>query len=422
MKLFTKYSRISIVATIAVFLVASSAFFFTLRYVLINQIDEDLRIEEDEISSFAKIHNSLPENISEKDQVINYTLVNTAFTGRAYTSIFVTDPQEKNKEHFRELQFGLVALGKNYRVSVAKSLEKTDDVVESVILITSTAILALLVVSFIINRVALRRLWQPFYNTLSGVKEFQVSRHQALHFSPSDIDEFDFMNQTLEKITQRARVDYLSLKTFSENASHELQTPLAVIRSKLDLLIQDEHLTEPQSQALQSAYNAIQKLNTLNQSLLLLARIENKQFEKTGVISLKQKMEEKLAEFQELWQSRGITTNVCTSNVEVKMNPDLADILLNNLLSNATRHNYEGGNISIELDEDALKVSNSSHQPALDPEKVFDRFYKPTGNNEHNGLGLSIIRQIVNASNFSTEYGYEDGRHSFLVKFGGFKV
>jgi hypothetical protein len=279
MKLFTKYSRISIIATIGVFLLASGAFFFSLRYVLISQIDEDLKIEESEIRTFVKMHDQLPESIPVQDQMISFTPRTNSSTKRYFKSLFIADPNEGNSEHFRQLQFSVFAGGRWYTAAVSKSLEETDAIVESVILITSVTILCLLIMSFIINRVALKRLWQPFYQTLTSVRDFKVSRDQPLTLSSSQIDEFNFMNQTLERITGQAQVDYRSLKTFSENASHELQTPLAVIRSKLDLLIQDENLTEQQSIALQSTYNAIQKLTTLNQTLLLLAKIENRQFE-----------------------------------------------------------------------------------------------------------------------------------------------
>jgi signal transduction histidine kinase len=415
MKLFTKYSRINILATIIIFLIASAAFFFTIRYVLVHQIDQDLVIEEKEIMSAVTKHHHLPENMSVKDQLISYHPILGPSTKRSFGTVKLSDPRSKDFEKFRQLIFGIRVDDQWYEVSVSKSLEDTDDLIQSILLITISTILLMLVVSFIINRVVLKRIWKPFYTSLASVKDFKVSREQPLRLPFTQIEEFSFMNQTLERITSQAQHDYLSLKTFSENASHEIQTPIAIIRSKLDLLIQDENLTEQQSLTLQSAYNAIQKLTKLNQSLLLLAKIENNQYQETKPIDMKEKLREKIMAFQELWQSQQVTIKDSLNTAIVNMNEELADILLNNLLSNATKHNFEGGSISIELDRKQLTVKNTSEYPVLDNSQMFQRFYKNSKNNQHNGLGLSIIKQICDASGFSLRYLCQKNEHVFMI-------
>ncbi len=414
MKLFSKYSHINVIATIIIFLVASAAFYFSLDYILINQIDQDLEIEEGEISVYVQMHNQLPESISVRDQIIKYDSAK-GIIKRHFVTSFIVDQQEKEKEKFRHLIFNIKANEQNYTVTVSKSLEDTDDLVGSILLITLITILVILIVSLIINRVVLKKIWKPFYQSLSAVKEFKISRNQNLKLPETRIEEFHFMNQTLERITKQAQVEYLSLKTFSENASHEIQTPIAIIRSKLDLLIQDEALTEKQSQMLQSVYDAIQKLTKINQSLLLLAKIENNQYEEIQNLDLKNKLEEKLSDFQELWQAQKITVTVSLKNAMVNMNKDLADILLNNLLSNSTKHNFIGGTIKIELNDSFLKLTNTSQLMLLDERTLYQRFFKSTHANENTGLGLSIIRQICDVSGFSIAYSFESGKHSFII-------
>jgi signal transduction histidine kinase len=416
MKLFTKYSRINVLATIFIFLVASAAFFFSLRYVLLNQIDQDLNIEEREILDHVQKHDRLPENTSVKDQLINFSPIQSDNIKRKFTTANMIEPGEKEKEKFRQLIFPVKANGQWYQATVSKSLEDTDKLIRSILLISFSTILLILAVSFIINRFVLKRIWRPFYKSLNAVRDFKIGKSEGLQLDDTQIDEFSFMNQTLEKITSQARHDYLSLKTFSENASHEIQTPIAIIRSKLDLLIQDEHLTEEQSKTLQSAYNAIQKLSKLNQSLLLLARIENNQYDESSTVDLKKILEEKISDFNELWHSQKINIRTALQPAMVKMNKELADILLNNLLSNATRHNFTDGNIFIELNQQFLLVRNTSKDAALDRKRIFHRFYKSSQSNEQNGLGLSIIKQICESSGFSTEYDYQDKDHFFKIK------
>jgi signal transduction histidine kinase len=266
-----------------------------------------------------------------------------------------------------------------------------------------------------INRIVLKQLWKPFYSTLDAVSNFKVVKDQALNFTATSTDEFSFMNNILNETTLQAQKDYRILKEFTENAAHEMQTPLAVIRSKLDLLIQDEDLKESQSRTVQTSYKAIEKLSKLNQSLLLLAKIENRQFEETETIDLKKKLEEKIEEFNELWESQELSVVVQLKPVHQSMNAELAEILLNNLLSNAIRHNIEGGCIRIELTTEGLIVENTSHHSELDHNRLFNRFYKPAANNEFNGLGLSIIKQICNVSGFNIAYSYKKNMHRFMI-------
>lgn len=421
MKLFTRYSRVNLLANIAIFLVASLAFYFSLRYVLVKVIDGDLQIEEDEITAYVKKHNRLPESFSISDQIITFSPA-VQKTERQFATVRLQKKDENGTAGYRRLQFGIIAAGQPYRVFVAKSLEGTNNLLHSILLVSISTILLILLVSAIINRVLLKQLWQPFYHSLSAVRRFRPSKDRPLSLPPSSIDEFNLMNQTLEEMTKTSRLEYVSLKTFSENAAHEIQTPIAIIRTKLDLLIQEEGLTERQSKTLQSAYNAVEKLTRLNSSLLLLAKIENNQFEERTELDLKEKLQEKTDDFHELWQAKELTVQSVLQPTTVCMNRELADILLNNLLSNATNHNYPGGSLSIALSNDALTISNTSAEPALDTNRLFQRFYKTATVAATNGLGLSIIQQIAEASGFAVRYSYQKRLHQFTLHFSPVKT
>lgn len=416
MKLFTKYSRSIVMATIAIFLIASIAFYFTLHYVMVNQIDGDLEIEEGEITAYINEHNRLPENIPVKDQVISYKPA-TRITKRHFTTGFIRETGDQEKEKYRQLLFSVTAENQLYEVTVSKSLEETESITHSVFIIAFTTILSILLVVFLLNRIVLKRIWKPFYRSLDAAKNFKVGDRRQLKFPSSDIEEFQAMNATLERMAGNAQFDYLSLKTFSENASHEIQTPLAIIRSKLDLMIQDENLTEKQSESLQAAYHSIEKLTRLNQSLLLLAKIENHQFNKTRAVDLTKKVEQKIFDFQELWLGRQIQVDFNLQRATVNMNEELAGVLLNNLFSNATRHNYAGGKIFIELNEHFLQISNTSHHTSIDSKNLYHRFSKTSSTEEHNGLGLSIVKQICDSSGFSIHYEYKEQKHVFRISF-----
>jgi signal transduction histidine kinase len=411
MKLFTKYNRINLVTTIIIFLLSATAFYFVIRYILINQVDDDLKIEEHEIETYVKEHGVLPEPIPVKDQKISYALYDRDVGKRKFT----TEHLEGERDSFRVLQFGIVAKGNAYIATVAKSLEGTDDLTMSILLISLATIFVILITSLVINRVLLKRLWQPFYSSLDILKNFRVDKKQSLSFAPTQIDEFAFMNETIQKTTNQAQQEYSLLKEFTENASHEMQTPLAIIRSKLDLLIQDENFSEEQSKTMQSAYSAIEKLSRLNQSLLLLAKIENNQYAETSDINLKDKITEKLTAFHELWQNQGISVTSSLKDAKVNLNTELADILLNNLFSNATRHNFPSGFINIDLGEKRLAISNSSNEKVLNSKQMFLRFFSQDKKSVYNGLGLSIIKQICDVSGFNITYSFTEGQHCFIL-------
>jgi len=179
------------------------------------------------------------------------------------------------------------------------------------------------------------------------------------------------------------------------------------------MLIQDEHLSHQQSEIVRSAFAAIKKLSRLNQSLLLLTKISNQQFNNMEEIPLKERIEDKLQQFRELWQTSGITVSSRLSPAIIRASPELIDILLNNLFSNASNHNTPNGNIDIELQPRQLTISNTGLPLALDPRRVFSRFYKGEQHTGHNGLGLSIIKQICEVTSLQPAYRFSGNRHSF---------
>lgn len=413
-KLFTQYNRINLLTTIGIFLVASVAFYFTVKYIQLKQIDNDLKIEEEEIVLHVREYDRLPTTFSVDDQLIEFYPVEKEFSERYFQRVD-TAVKHDDMEDFRQLVFGIKAGGKSYKVVVSKSLEDTDHLISSIFWIAFSTILVILFTSFLINRFILKRLWNPFYGTLEAVNKFQVDNTEKLHFPATKTEEFGLMIETLERMTQQAQSEYLALKTFSENASHEIQTPIAIIQSKLDLMIQDPALTNKQSEMLRTIYEAIKRLSRINRSLLTLAKIENRQYADIVSIDLKEIIAIKINDFNELWAEKNISVKNTLNILQVSMNRELTHLLVNNLLSNATKHNYPGGAIEIITTDSYLEVANTSKNAALDSTQLYTRFYKPSGNEEDNGLGLSIIKQICDVSGLMVHYQFEEGWHRFKI-------
>jgi signal transduction histidine kinase len=393
------------------------AFSLLLRYVIIRQIDEDLKIEKNEITTYVNRFKHLPSVVEVHDQYITYQPVISSDkqAERIFTQE-VLNKQEHEKELRRTIEFNIEAAGDWYLVSVSKSLEGTDKLIQVIIAITVSIILLILIATFVTNRIVLRKLWKPFYGTLHRLQQFDLSKPGKINFDATGIDEFQYLNSILDEALTKAKKDYQSLKEFTENASHELQTPLAVIQSKLDILIQNEKLSETESKTIQGAYDAVQHLKKINQSLLLLTKIENNQFSEKATIDISQQLQKKINQFSELWKAKNIEPQINLQPATLNINMQLADILLNNLLGNATRHNFQNGNIIIHLQPKNLTVVNSGPENAIDEKILFSRFSKANHSGESFGLGLSIIKQICDTSNFICSYSFQQpNMHAFAV-------
>lgn len=307
--------------------------------------------------------------------------------------------------------------GKHYYISVYNTVVESDDIVEALVKSFTWIFLLVLGVVVITNRVVSKKLLQPFYQTLQAMKSFSLKQKEPLSFKPTGTTEFSELNRFLENMTKKALGDYRSLKEFSENASHEMQTPLAVIRGKLELLLESE-LNDEQAGHINSALSAIDKLAKMGKSLALLSKLENREFDVTGTINLSEALNRTLNDLDELITMRSLTltTNI-QQDINITLHPDLLPILLNNLLSNAIRHNIDNGTIDVRLTDKELTISNTGKAPDTDTEELFNRFRKGNQSSESSGLGLSIVRQICEISNFDVRYTFGNGTHVLKVVF-----
>jgi signal transduction histidine kinase len=418
MKLFTKYNRINIITSIFIFLGGCIAFYFVLDYVLEKQLDEALKVEQAEIIQFAEKHNSLPEIINTNDQQVYFSEVTTPFLNKKYTSQKTWNQLEKENEWMRKLVFGITVNAKNYQVIIQKSQEQKEDFLKLIVLIAAAMTALILLAGYIINRVVLKRLWQPFYHSIKQISGYDLQKQQLLELPVTNVDEFTLLNSSLNGMASKAESDYRTLKEFTGNAAHEMQTPLAVITANTESLIQDETVLKNHHSAIATIDNAAKRLSRLNQSLLLLAKIENRRFELNEKVEWKSLLAQRLTALEDLIAAHQLHVTVNAIPYTTIFHQHLADILLTNLLGNAIRYNVEGGNIMINLNETALTISNTSLLPPLDSTKIFDRFYRhPETKADGSGLGLSIVQQICNEAGYTLNYQYADHLHIFSILF-----
>jgi len=415
MKLLTRYSLINLLVMVVIFFVSSLTLYFFIKVILLREIDGDLGGIEDKIKEYVSTYHTLPNLYALDEEQINFYPTGEHPAAKEFETVRLYSNREKKLHNFRKMAFPLQFNNSWYRVTVAKPLEGMRHLSHTLLTISVLTILLTILIAIVINRFLLKRLWKPFYRSLDVMRNFKLGKTGTPIFPKTTINEFAFMNESLLMATEKAEQDYLLLREFTENASHEIQTPLSIIRSKLEMIIQEEDLSQKQSELARSAFSAVKKLTRLNQSLLLLAKIENHQFDAAQEINLKAKIEEKLEQFAELWESQHIKAAWELEEVKVLINPELLEILLNNLLSNASNHNIPFGHIFIKLEATQLVISNTGYAGALDQKRLFSRFYKQSLNSNHNGLGLSIVKQISRVSLININYLFANGLHSFVL-------
>ncbi len=417
MKLFTRYNRVNITTTIITFVVGSIAFYYVLNYVLISQLDRGLHVEQTEILDFVREHKRVPDPLTTKHQWTEYIPATETITHPKATTTEAYNKLESEIEPVRQLVFTIEAGGRLYKVIVNQSKTETEDLLQMIVLVIILMIALILLFNYLINRKLVTALWKPFYTTISTIKDYKLGEKKALQLPREKLDEIDLLNTSLNSMTERIHQDYHALKMFTENASHEMQTPLAVIRSKVESLLQLSEGKEAMVHQLMTIEDATLKLSRLHQSLLLLTKLENRQFELSTPVDLTAILHTKLEERESLINAKELIVSVAAEEVYLSFHQHLAEIMINNLLNNVIRYTPLCGTVSIRLSKESLSIKNYAADGPLDNEKLFQRFYKKEQSAESTGLGLAIVKEICTLAGFRIQYRYAFHEHEFTIYF-----
>ena len=328
------------------------------------------------------------------------------------------DDEEMEPEPVRMLVTAFELNGQYYELKVANSMVEEDDLVKELLSDVIWLYLTLIISIVVINNFALKKLWKPFYEFLNQLKEFRLEKNQVLPQVKTETKEFTDLQNAVNSLLQHATQTYEHQKEFIGNASHELQTPLAIATNKLELLIENGNLQNEQAENIAEVMQIIERLVRLNKSLLLLTKIENKQFLDNQTVSLNQVAGNCVNDLEEIASFKTVNISINESaELDSKMDASLANVMISNLLRNAIFHNITNGNVSVEITEKAINISNTGHPQKLDENLIFTRFYKPNSNSKGTGLGLAIVQAISVLYGFQVSYAFHDGLHSFKIDF-----
>ncbi|WP_407503297.1 sensor histidine kinase [Elizabethkingia miricola] len=327
-------------------------------------------------------------------------------------------PDQKKALPFRLLTNRYQWQGHSYLISTYISSTETSHLITKVFVTEGIILLILLITISVLSRKSSGKLWSPFFSSIDAAERFDITRNNELHLPTSTgTTEFDRLNVMLNKLLEHVNTAYVNQKQFVENASHEIQTPLAIIRTKLELLINQPNITEKEAALLGDIANATNRLSEMNKTLLLLAKIENKQFPDTERVNINEIVKEITEDcINYIDECPEIESNFI-QEVSVIANRSLIEILISNLINNAIVHNNTEGKITLRIENNRFIIKNTGEPLQVSSEILFDRFKKNNHQKKTTGLGLALVKQISQLYLYKIEYNYKNGWHSVEVTF-----
>ncbi len=421
MNLLTITTRYYLALLLVLLVLCSGIFYVVMRYAVESNIDEILLNRRNTIvRTFAGQQGRLPTDAARYSDFSLHSLpLNSPVdTTLHYSDTLIYEPTDQEEDEYRKLQTQFMVAGKPYALTVVRTHLENPEIIGTISTTLVSLYIFLIGGLILAGRYLTRKLWTPFHHTLHQLGGVELDSPVPVRFGLTGITEFDALNQTLGALIARNQTTYQQQKQFIENASHEMQTPLAVIQTKIERLYQLPQLDQMQAALLHDVGNQTERLTRLNKTLLLLSQIDNNQFAERSQVVWAEVAERILPYFEEQVEKDQLTVKLTIDpGAHVHTNPALADILLSNLLKNAFLHNVPNGIVNIRTAGRTLTIENTGDAPDIDPALLFERFRKASRQKQTLGLGLAIVKSIVDVNGWKIEYAYADGRHWLTVNY-----
>jgi len=414
MRLLTKTSLLIITVSIFIFLIGNIVFFRVTKHMIINQVDAELI---NKMHNLLKNNESLESNLFVTDHIeIDTNVLYDSEIARFSDTVLYSKIQNKYIPH-RALQFSKKVNSNISKITIYKSLLSSDKLIEKITLASILMVVFFIIAIYALNRFIFEKVWSNFFRNLKKVENYDIKSSNVLSVEESEIDEFNKLNSVHLKMVERIQTDFLNLKELTANTSHEIQTPLAIVKSKAELLLQSDNLDETELNAVDSIITSIERLSKLNQSLLLITKIENNQFSDAVSVNVKEILDKHLQNFDMLFQSANVVLEFDITDLSIEINPILLDILIMNLLKNAIAYANNKKELSVVLKNNTFSVCNSGEALVFSPDDLFKRFVKGSSNQNSSGLGLEIVSRICKLYGISINYKYQELKHCFTIDF-----
>lgn len=421
MKLINITTRYYIILFLLVLALWSFAFYFIMKRQVYNNINEVLYNRSNNVIKHVK-KNPSDINTYPLSDFIFLEISKTQFESlpvEVYSDTLVYEVTDDEFDDYRKLATKFQVSNQYYTLIVIKPRLESTEIINT-ILFTLLPLSALMILILVVSaRLLNKKLWQPFYHIIDFLSNYRVDNETKLKKENIAIDEFMRLEESIQSLILRNKQVFQEQKQFIENASHETQTPLAVIQSQLEILLQLPELSNNQAELIQSALKETDRLAKLNKTLLLISKIENEQFLERTVVDFNKLTNRLLIYFEEKKEKLKLSVEVISDDKYdkciIETNSILAEVLVGNLLKNAFTHNIPGGKVIVNITQSFFQIQNTG-EPIPESHRLFERFYNRSSG-EGWGLGLSIVKKIADINNWMIEYDWKEQKHTFRVQF-----
>ena len=425
MKLLNYTSRRFFLLIVLLLLALGASLYFTIRYMIYEELDEFLVSRHEEILNAV---GKSPE-LMDEGAIYHRDFAIKQIPKKEYNKFLKKHPTvhfkdtkfeiyQGEEEPYRKIESVFVYGGKYYKLTVIAMLLNSDELLFAIFIGIVVFSVLLIFLSVTINKYLLARLWAPFYRNLYNIRQYRMDKESKLVVEHSNILEFEDINRSVEELVKNNLAVYENQKQFTENASHEIQTPLAIVRNKIDLLLETSVLTDEQAKLIEAITDNLERLSQLNKSLLLLSKIENDQFTKMSTIDVGILVRKYFENLEDLLEYKKLTLYFEEDEPAIlTMNPELAHILFSNLVRNAINHNIELGEVKVYITRESLTIENTGKELGVPPELMFERFRKSGDSKGSYGLGLSIVASICKLYRYTISYTEINKIHKISILF-----
>ncbi|GHV34528.1 two-component sensor histidine kinase [Bacteroidia bacterium] len=374
--------------------------------------------------------NTLPNFVEEMEKSAPLNLIVKEISQQQAENIlenFTTEKiyfvTEDEKEEVRMLTsaFRCTLNGKYYKVRFFTSTVESDDLIKNMLYLMLGLWTALIFTIVFVSKIIISKANKPFYNLLRNLKQFRLDSNEMINFSDTKIAEYQQLNASVKELLEKNIEVYNGQKQFIENCSHELQTPVAIVVARLEMLLEKYQSDQNLSEEIDPLLQSLGRMKRLNSNLLLLSKIKNRQFTESENVDLREILLKVIEEFEDLSAHKNISIEIknelqegSTETYLYKINPDLARILFTNLMKNAIFHTENGGKVVVSFSHNQISIANSGK---IELENVFGRYQHKNSirNTSTNGLGLSIVKSIADLYGMKIAYEFTDKMHVIVV-------
>ena len=419
MKLLSAINRFYLASISLFFIVAGVMLYYSIQHHINDELDEQLRAEQVHFSNAIEHLESLRDYPSLMSDFLS---VEKVLSGVHIEAVLFDSTMYSSAENevipFRLIRFSAQTQKETYIITIKRSEIESNDLALTIFwsLILLFGLFAIML--FVANYFFSKRLWTPFIDTIAAIKSLNINdRNASVEFPTSRIREFNQLNESLQSMLERLKSDFIRIKEFSENAAHEIQTPLAIIHTKLESLLQRKDLNIEDALIINQAMESTSRLSRLNKTLLLLTKIENRQYEEKQNVNFSTIIDKYIELYSDIISDKKLKLEINKADDFLSdFHPVLADILVSNLLSNAIMHNVDNGSLYIKVYKDGFEIRNSGEKPEFSTELLFNRFKKGNHSSDHLGLGLALAKEIAETNGLVIKYEFEAGMHIIGIR------